>query len=110
MEEEKDIRELMITWYEGVLTMSNRITTGNLAHQKASLKGYLSRISVYIAKHYSDNELAMKHSEIFASLAEKCDYLTTGNLSHNIAIIRSVARNYVSIFQDYIKYNLYENK
>ena len=106
METEKDIKLLLIDWYEGVLSMSDRITTGNLSHQKASLKGYLSRISVWISKHHSTDELAMKHSDIFGNLAEKCDRITTGNLTHEIGIIRSIARNYIGYFKDRIKYNI----
>lgn len=100
METEKDIQLLLLNWYDGVVSMSSRITTGNLSHKISSLKGYLSRISVFAAKHYPDDELAIKHSKTFASLAEKCDRITTGNLSHEIALIRGIAINYVSLFKD----------
>lgn len=97
MEEQKNIYSLLITWYEGVVSMSDRINTGNLSHQKASLKGYVLRISEYINKHYSDNEIAMKHSLTFSYFAEKCDRLTTGNLSHDNNIIRAIAKNNITL-------------
>lgn len=103
MEKQKDIRLLLITWYEGVVSISERITSGNLSHQKPALKGFMLRAAEYLFKNHSDDTLAIKHANTFLSLANKCDRLTTGNLTHDNAIIRGVARNYVSLFKDIIK-------
>ena len=61
------------------------------------------KLSEYLLKKHSDDELAIKHANTFLSLADKCDNLTTGNLTHDNAIIRGIARTYVSHFKDLIK-------
>jgi len=100
METEKDIQILLINWYDGILAMANRITASNLSTQLPALKGYLLSISVFAAKHYPDNELAIKHAITFANLAEKCDRITSGNLPHEIALIRGLAINYSILFKE----------
>lgn len=105
MTEEKDIRLSLINWYEGIISISNRVTSGNLSHQIPSLKCYLSSIIHLIKKNYPDNELGLKHSNMLSNLSEKCDRITTGNVTHEIALIKGFAINYISIFKDLIEYD-----
>ena len=98
--EEKDIRILLISWYDDVISLTNRVNTGNVSHQVPSLKNYLLRISIWISKHHPDDELGIKHSKMFNSLAQHCDRITTGNVSHEISLIRGITINYKSLFED----------
>ena len=97
MEEQKNIYLLLINWYGGVVSISERITTGNLSHQKEALKGYLLRINEYLLKHYADDEIALKHTNTFSHLYDKCNRLTTGNLSHDNDIIKCIAKNNITL-------------
>lgn len=106
MMEEKDIYTLLINWYDGAILISDRITSGNLSHQKSLLKGYALRISEYIKKHYSDNEIAISHASTFNYISDKCDRLTTGNLSHDNNIIRAIAKNNISLINKKLNKNI----
>lgn len=103
MTEQKDIKESLVEWYDEVVSRSSRVTSGNLSHNIASLKCYLSSVKHLIKRFYPDNELALKHSNTFNNLAEKCDRITTGNVTHEIAGVKGCALNYSYLFQELLK-------
>lgn len=46
----EDMLERAISWFDDIAEMCNKLTTGNVSHQGASIKGKAIRAAEYIKK------------------------------------------------------------
>ena len=104
-QEEKEIMTSLLSYYNDVVSMCSRITSGNLSHKLQGLKCYLSSVTHLINKYHPDNELALKHYNMFNGTMTKCDRITTGNVTHEIALIKGWALNYSHLFKELLEEN-----
>lgn len=52
----KDIKEKAIEWFNDIAEMCGKLTSGNVSHLAATIKGKALRSAEYIEKHYKENE------------------------------------------------------
>lgn len=97
----QELIESSIGWFSDVVEKCRRLTSGNVSHNAANLRGFACRCSEYITKHNTDNdELIAETADTFSYIADKASRLTSGNVTHqsaNIICIASIRRNILQL-------------
>lgn len=101
---EKELIEKAIGWFDDLNDMCQRLTTGNVSHLGCSIRGKAKRAAEFIRKHRGkETELLTLTESWFDGVADHATRLTTGNVSHQGATTRCLARESANFLRDSIK-------
>lgn len=85
-------REYAALWFDDVAEKTTRLTSGNVSHQGMTIKGLAKNSAEFLEKWgEKDDDLLDKSIGWFKNIANLCDRLTAGNVSHMAATIRGKA-------------------
>ena len=99
--DKQELIKLSIEWLDDIIEKCKRLTSGNISHNAANIKGLANRCSEYLYNHNTDNcEAIIKAIDVFSDIAERANRLTSGNVSHqsaNIICIASIRRSLLKL-------------
>lgn len=92
MADELTNREYAALWFEDVAEKAGRLTSGNVAHDSAMIRGLAKNSVEYLDEcGEKDDDLLEKAKGWFTDIASLCERITPGNVSHMAATIRGKA-------------------
>ena len=101
---ERELIEKAIGWINDLTQQCERLTTANVSHQGANIRGKAKRCAEFIRKDKEqDTELLTLTASWFDGVADHTTRLTTGNVSHQGATTRCLAREAANFLRDAIK-------
>jgi hypothetical protein len=87
----QELIKMSIEWCDSIIEKCKRLTTGNVSHNAANIRGFAIRCAEYLTKHNPNCETIVEVIGTFNNIAEKASRLTSGNVSHQSANIICVA-------------------
>lgn len=93
-------KERAIIWIDSIINTCERITPANYMHHKNHIKAGVEEIMGMA--EFKEIEHIQRSCRI---IRNQCDFMTSGNMSHNIACTKSKARYIKSLLEAYGKQN-----
>lgn len=90
-------KEHIIIYFQDIIHICDRTTTGNVAHKMSNIRITYSYIADKIKERYG--EIMVYHNLMHA--VELASKVTAGNLSHYIATIKGLCRNCIDFINEY---------
>ena len=90
-------KEHIIGYFQNIIHICDRTTTGNLSHQMSNIRITYSYIADKIKEQYG--EIMAYHNLMHA--VELTSKGTTGNFSHYITTIKGLCRNCIDFINEY---------
>lgn len=90
-------KEHIIGYFQDIIRICDRTTTGNLSHQMSNIRITYSYIADKIKEQYG--EIMAYHNLMYA--VELTSKVTTGNFSHYIATIKGLCRRCIDFINEY---------
>lgn len=53
---DKELKDMLVSWFENIEDVSNRLTSGNASHQGATIRNKAIRCSKFIQEHCKTKE------------------------------------------------------
>lgn len=94
MDTQEETKELGISWLEDIAEMARNLTTVELQHKKATIKGMAARSKLYV-KDFASNESCLKGKLVkyFSAIEKMADEVNDDNLRYKAARIKAYVTN-----------------
>lgn len=90
-------KEQIIGYFQNIIHICDRTTTGNLSHQMSNIRITYSYIADKVKEQYGEN---MVYNN-FMHVVELASGATTGNIAHKVATIKGLCQRNIDFINEF---------